>query len=177
MDTQPPIEAAPPQEQKPKPTGVQIAIGVAGVLGAAVGYYCGFQLVVPLAIAFGVGWLQTKFPGSPPAFRIAWAVEAAQALWMAIGAVLLSAWSQVALDIGVLVVGLAWLWVRPSLGPVIFLGLYQIAAGVINVIALMSAQAASLQHKALVAHLFLRVAALLFLIEGYVKMRKRARGA
>jgi hypothetical protein len=96
---------------------------------------------------------------------------------MAIGAALVNAWSAVALDLAVLVVGLAWLWARPSLGPVILLGLYQIAAGVINIVALMNAELASPPHKALIAHISLRVAALVFLFEGYVKMRKRARSA
>ena len=109
MDTQPPIEAVPPQLQKSKPAAVQIGIGIAGIFGAAVGYYCGFQLVVPLGIALGMGWFLTKIPASPSTFRNAWAVQAAQALWMAMGAALVSAWSQVALDIGILVAGLVWL--------------------------------------------------------------------
>jgi uncharacterized membrane protein len=92
---------------------------------------------------------------------------------MTIGGMLTGAWSQVGLDIIVLAAGLVWLWTRPSLGPVILLGIYQLVAGVVNAIMLLNAQVASVQHKALVAHLCFRIAAVAFLIAGYVKTRKQ----
>jgi hypothetical protein len=97
---------------------------------------------------------------------------AAQALYLAADIVLGGAWLPDALAILVLAAGLAWLWVRPGIGPVILLGLYQVATAVLVVIAYGRAQPGSWQHKALVAHLCLQGAAVLFLISGYVKTRR-----
>jgi hypothetical protein len=83
MDTQTPPEAAPIQEQPPKPAGRKIAGVVVVVFAWAVGGYCGWQMVIPLALAIGVGGLLKIIPSSPAAFRIAWVVVAAQALYMA----------------------------------------------------------------------------------------------
>ena len=133
MDTQTPTQAPPPQEQAPKPAGRQIVVAVAGVFGAAVGYYCGWQLVIPLALAFGVGGLLKIIPASPAAFRIAWALVAAQALYLTSDIVLGAGWLPDALHILVLAAGLAWLWVRPGIGPLILLGLYEVATAVLTV--------------------------------------------
>lgn len=92
---------------------------------------------------------------------------------MSVGGIFAGAWSQVGLDILLLVAGLVWLWARPGLGPVILLGLYQLAAGAFNIVMLLGAEVASVQHKALVAHLAFRVAAVVFLIAGYIEVRKR----
>jgi hypothetical protein len=78
----------------------------------------------------------------------------------------------VALDLAVLAIGLAWLWTRPNLGSVIFLALYQVSAGAVNVYALIHSQPGSLTHKALVAHLAIRTAALALLIAGFLKASK-----
>ena len=152
--------------------GRQTAVAVGGILGGVVGWYCGWHLVVPLALAFGVGWLLTKIPGSPVAFRIAWALVAARAIYLTADIVLGGGLPD-AIHILVLGVGLAWLWLRPGIGPVILLGLYGIATTVLIVIAYGRAQPGSWQHKALVAYLCLQSATVLFLISGYVKTRRR----
>lgn len=171
MDTQTPTPEVP--KEATKSVGTQIGGVVGAIVGIAVGRYCGFHLLIPLALAFGLGWLLTKIPASPAAFRGAWAVQAAHALWMGIAGSLTGAWSQVGLDIIVLIIGLVWLWTRPGLGPVVLLGVYQLAAAAINLFMLFSAETASEQHKALVAHLSLRAAAVAFLIPGYVKKREQ----
>jgi hypothetical protein len=172
METQTPIQADPPQQKTPRPAGRQIAVAVAAVFGSAVGYYCGWLLVVPLALAFGVGWVLTKVPAAPAAFRIALALVAAQALYLTVDIVLGGEWLRDAAHILALVAGFAWLWVRPGIGPVILLGLYEVATGVLIAIAYGSAQTGSWQHKALVAQICLRGTAVLFLVSGYVKARK-----
>ena len=177
MNTQPPAEAASPQEQKPQPGGFQVGIGVAVVLGGgAVGSYCGWQLAVPVALALGVGWVLTKVPAGPAAFRNALALVAAQAFWLTADMVLGGEWLPDAAHVLALVSGFTWLWVRPGIGPVILLGLYEVATGVLIAIAIAygSAQTGSWQHKALVAQLVLRVAVVLFLVSGCVKARKGA---
>src|SRR4051812_31757525 len=175
MDTQTQTQTNPPQKQAPKP-GRQTAVAVAGVFGAAVGCYCGWSLVVPLALAFGVGWVLTRIPGSPAAFRIAWALVAARAIYLIADIVLGGAWLPDALHILVLAGGLAWLWVRPGIGPLILLGLYGVATAVLIVIASGGAEPGSWQHKALVSYLFLQGATVLFLSFGYVKTRRQPKG-
>jgi hypothetical protein len=135
-------------------------------------------LVIPLALAFGVGWLLTRISGSPEAFRVAWALVAARAIYLTADIVLGgAAWLSDALHILVLAAGLAWLWLRPGIGPLILLGLYGVATAVLFVAAYGSAQPGSWQHKALVAYLCLQGATVLFLILGYVKTRRRSKGA
>jgi hypothetical protein len=168
-----PEPAAEIPKQKPKSFGAQIGLIVGSVFGALIGRYCGISLLVPFAMAVGMLLLLNKIPSSPKVFRLAWSVQAAHALWMCIGGAVTGLWSKVAIDIIILVAGLAWLWVRPGLGPVILLGVYQLAAGVSNVISLIGAQIASEQHKALAAHLFLRLAAVVLLIAGYIQIRKQ----
>jgi hypothetical protein len=130
-------------------------------------------LLIPLAFTIGVVLLLKKIPSSPKAFRVAWAVQAGHALWMAFGAMLTGEWIKIAPDIAIFATGLAWLWVRPGLGPVILLSLYQLAAGIYNFTMLMHMHIATTQHKALVAHLSLRIFAVIFLIAGYVTTRKQ----
>jgi hypothetical protein len=173
MDIETQTTTNPTQEQAPKPVGRQIAVAVAGVFGAAVGYYCGWQLVIPIGLAFGIGWVLTRIPGSPVAFRIPWALEAARALYLAADIVLGGGWLADALHILMLAAGLMWLWLRPGIGPVILLGLYAVATAVLIAIAYGQAQPGSWQHKALVAYLFLQGTTVLFLISSYVKTRRR----
>ena len=172
METHPPIQADPPQEKTPRAAGPQIAVVVGGVFGAVVGSYCGWLLVVPLALAFGVGWVLTKVSAGPAAFRIALALVAAQALYLTADIVLGGEWLRDAAHILALVAGFIWLWLLPGIGPVLLLGLYEVATGVLFAIAYGSAQTGSWQHKALVAQLCLRGATILFLVSGYVKARK-----
>ncbi|HZR18371.1 MAG TPA: hypothetical protein VFE51_13850 [Verrucomicrobiae bacterium] len=172
METQAPIQTDPPQQKLPAPAGRQIGVVVAWLFGAAVGSYCGWLLVIPLALAFGVGWVLKKLPAGPEPFRIALALVAAQALYLTADIVLGGGWLPDAAHILVLVAGFVWLWVRPGIGPVILLGLYEITTGVLITMAYGSAQTGSWQNKALVAQLFLRASAVLFLISGYLKARK-----
>src|SRR3954463_6728548 len=131
----PPIPAEIPI-QKPKSAGSQLGSALGSIVGIATGWYCGIHLLIPLGLAFGVGWLLTKIPKSPTHFRHAWALQSGHALWMVAGVAFTGLWSQVALDLAVLAIGLAWLWTRPNLGAVIFLALYQVSAGAVNVYAL-----------------------------------------
>jgi hypothetical protein len=167
----PPIPTDAPVKKPTSPAG-QLGSVIGSVFGLAVGWYCGINLVLPLGAAFGLGWLLTKIPHSPTTFRLAWAVQAGHALWMMAGVALTGLWTQVAIDLVVLAVGLVWLWARPNLGAVIFLGLYQLSAGVVNVVALIHAQPGSVMHKALVAHVALRGAALALLVSGFMKASK-----
>jgi hypothetical protein len=168
----PPIPAEVPVK-KVKSSGEQLGSVLGSIFGIGVGWYCGIHLVIPLAFAFGIGWLLTKIPQSPTTFRLAWAVQAGHALSMMTGVIFTGLWSQVAMDLVVLTVGLAWLWARPNFGAVIFLGLYHLSAGAVNVVALIHAQPGSGMHKALVAHLAIRVAALALLVSGFMKASKQ----
>lgn len=163
----PPIPAEVPVK-KAKSSGEQLGSVLGSVFGIAVPWYCGIHLVIPLGFAFGIGWLLTKIPHSPTTFRLAWAVQAGHAFWMAC-ALFTGHWTQVAINLVVLAVGLVWLWARPNFGAVIFLGLYQLSAGAVNVVALVHAQPGSVMHKALVAHLAIRAATAALLVSGFMK--------
>ena len=70
METQTPIEVEPPQQKKPEPSGLRVLVLVlGGIFGMAVGSYCGWLLVVPLALAFVVGAVMTKLSAGPAVFR------------------------------------------------------------------------------------------------------------
>jgi hypothetical protein len=86
-------------------------------------------------------------------------------------------WLPDALNILLLAAALAWLWLRPGIGPVILLGLYGVATSVFIVAAYGHEQPGSWQHKALVAYLTLQVAIVVSLIIGYVKTRRPSNAA
>jgi hypothetical protein len=167
----PPIPTDAPVKKPTSPAG-QLGSVIGSVFGIAVPWYCGIHLMLPLGFAFGIGWLLTKIPHSPTAFRLAWAVQAGHAFWMVTNALVSGLWSQVAIDLVLLAIGLAWLWTRPNLGAVIFLALYQLSATAVNVYALIHAQFGSATHKALVADLAFRAAALALLAAGFIKASK-----
>lgn len=172
METQPLIQADPPQQKTPRTAGQQIVLAVGWIFGAVVGSYCGWLLVIPMALAFGVGWVLTKVPTRPAVFREALALVAAQALYLTVDIALGQRWLLDAPHILALGAGFAWLLVRPGIGPVIFLGLYEVATAGSFAIIYGGAQTGSWQHKAMVAQLCLRGTTVLFLVSGYVKARK-----
>jgi hypothetical protein len=173
METQTPIEVEPPQQKKPEPSGLRVLfLVVGGIFGMAAGRYCGWLLVIPLALAFGVGGVMTKLSAGPALFRFALALVAAQALYLAVDIVMGGVWLQDALHILLLTAGFAWLWLRPGIGPVILLSVYQVATGLLIASVYWGAQIGTWQHKSLVAQACLRGAVIAFLVSGYIRLRK-----
>ena len=149
---------------------------VGGIAGAAGGWafsqYCGASVWIPGAAAILLLLLFTKTPLRPKFFVGAIATTGAHIIWFVIGSVIAGAWAATALDIIALSVSVIWLWLRPGLAAVIFLGLIQLASLVINVFLLTSATYGDATHRALTAHCIFRLIALTCLVSGYIRLRR-----
>jgi hypothetical protein len=170
MDTEPrPAHEIEKAKKKLSPLGL-LGAGV----GGAFGWYCGLYLLIPLIGWALIAWLLKKASVGPePAnYRNAWALQADQMLWMSYGAIYLGKWGLVAPDDVALVIGLVWFWLKPGLAPIIWLGLYQVLAGAVNVFVLAHHLHDLAFTKPLAAHLGLRAGALALMILGYVQQRK-----
>lgn len=142
---------------------------VASVVGGAFGIYSGFNLVIPLAFSGAVWYL-----GSKPLrlrdveYLPAVAIQAGHLLWLALGMAILGSMGANVIDLVVLSTGVAWLWIRPSLWPVVFLSVFQAIALAVNVAAIAVEPVASAMHKGLVVHIAFRVAALFYMWRAFV---------
>lgn len=150
---------------------------VAGIAGAAGGWaisqYCGSVGWIPIAATILLLLLFTKTPVRPKFYSGAIAVTGAHIVWFVVGSVIAGVWSTTALDIMVLSVGVVWLWLRPGLAPVLYLGIVQLGSLAINVSALSSSTYGDAAHRALTFHCVLRLAAIVCLIFGYIRVRKQ----
>ncbi len=109
---------------------------VATVVGVAVGVYSGTHLLIPLVLTGLVWWAGRKlFPDRSPDYVAAAAVQAGHLLWIAVGLVVIGALTVDLVDIAILLIGVAWLLLRPGLAPVIVLTIYQVLALLINLFA------------------------------------------
>jgi hypothetical protein len=148
---------------------------VGGIAGAAGGFalskYSGASLLIPGVAAILILMVFTKTSVRPRFFRGAISIVTAHIVWFIAAALLLGMWAPVILDIIVLTIGVAWLWVRPGIGPVIFVAVVELISLVINIVTITSAEVGSPAHRALVVHLLLRVAALVCLALGYRRLR------
>ena len=116
--------------------------------------------------------LFTKSPIRPRYFAGAIATTAAHVTWFIVGSAIDGVWSATALDIVALTIGIVWLWVRPGLIPVLFLGLVQGASLAFNAYTISSVAFGSAPHRALAAHCVFRLIAIACLVVGYIRLRR-----
>jgi len=150
-------------------------------LGLALGYYCGLMIFFPIAGALIAMALAKRFaPKSFTPFLTALGIIAGHGFWMLSSVILLAIMQQgsllanfmpVSIDLVIIAVGIAWLLWRPGLGPVIFLGLYEIILLVMNALVLFTSPLGMAHPQALVLHIVLRMLALVMLIVGYCQSR------
>jgi hypothetical protein len=148
--------------------------GVAGAVGGGVvGVYAGANVLFPL-VGMGAVWLLSKKLATLRAnpYLSAISIQSGHLLWLVIGTALVGAWSVNAGDIVVLTVGLVWLITRPGLWPLVFLSTYHAVALLVNAVVLSQQSFGSAWHKALVVHIALRVLALFFMWQAYLRLRK-----
>lgn len=159
-----------PQQKKPP----HPLLPVSGLLGAVVGFYCGMMLFIPIAGAVIAFLLAKRFASTAlKPFIAALAVIFGHLAWMLVGGLLTpSGFARVIADSAIIVVGLLWLVLRPGFGPVLLLGIYECISLVVNVIGILQFEFGSVGHKALAAHIALRLFALVSLIAGYRQLRK-----
>ena len=111
---------------------------LAGGAGYAVSAYFGFVLILPILVAAAVIWYVGKkvAPVSNPRYLTAIVIQGAHLVWISLGTAILGAWAANFLDIVILLIGLAWLWLRPSLWPVVLLSAFQLFALAVNMSAM-----------------------------------------
>ena len=147
---------------------------VAGAIGGwSLSQYCGASILIPGAAILLFLLLFSKGPVRPKYFLGAISTTAAHVTWFAVASALTGLWSQMALDIILLTVGILFLWTRPSLSSVVFLGLIQTASLVLNIYTISSVTFGSAPHRALTAHCIFRLLAIICLVSGYVRLRRQ----
>lgn len=149
---------------------------VAGLAGAAGGWalshYCGASIWIPGAVAILLLVIFHKTPLRPKRFAGAIATTGAHISWFVIGSAIAGIWSATLLDILLLSIAIVWLWLRPGVAAVLFLGLLQAASLVLNGYQLSVAPIGSTANRALVAHCVFRLIALSCLVVGYLRFRR-----
>ena len=147
------------------------AIG-AILIGIAVGVYSGMHLLIPLVLT-GLAWWAARALRSDrsPDYVAAAAVQAGHLLWIAVGLVVIGALTVDLVDIAILLIGVAWLVLRPGLTPVIVLTIYQALALVINLFAFLSFPIGHNLHRALLVHILWRGLALILMWRAHHKAR------
>ena len=155
---------------------IRKARNVAGsIIGAAVGFYSGFNLLMPLGITAGVWWIGKKsLRPEKLLFLPAIAVQTGHLLWMSLGLFYLGVLDSSLIEVVVLVVGLIWLVLKPGLGPIILLTLFQVFALAVNGFSFAVAAIGTIPHKALLVHIIWRVMGLFFMWQAYVQSRRVA---
>ncbi len=134
---------------------------VATVVGIAVGVYSGMHLLVPLVLTGLAWWAGRKlFPDRSRDYVAAAAVQAGHLLWIAVGLIVIGALTVDLVDIAILLIGVAWLLLRPGRTPVIVLTIYQVLALLINLFALLAFPIGHNLHQALLVHIIWRGLAL-----------------
>jgi len=95
----------------------------------------------------------------------AFSVNAGHFLWLSLSLFLVHPAPVAAIgpDLVIYAIGLAWLVVKPSSGPLYLLGIYQVVLLGVNGYAFAHATVGSVEHKALLIHLIWRAMALFFM--------------
>ena len=134
---------------------------VAWLVGASVGYYSGIHLLIPLGITLAVWCIGKKLLRVEKQLYLpAIAVQTGSLLWFLFGLLYLGAFNSGLIDIGVLVLGLTWLVLKPGFGPILFLTLYQVVGLAGNAVSFAEAAIRTTSHKALLVHIIWRLMAL-----------------
>ena len=147
--------------------------GIAGAIGGwTLSQYCGASIWIPGAAISLFLLLFTKSPIRPRYFAGAIATTAAHMTWFIVGSAITGVWSATALDIIALGIGIVWLWARPGLLAVLFLGLVQAGSLAFNAYTIISVPFGSAPHRALTAHCVFRLIAIICLVVGYIRLRR-----
>jgi hypothetical protein len=145
----------------------------ASIAGGVIGLYSGINLLLPLGITAGLWWLgKKKLPPEKLPFLPALAVQAGHLIWLTFGLLYMRSLGLNMIDIIVLVAGLTWLVLRPGLGPVILLTVFQVLSLAVNGYSFAEATVGSNPHKALLVHIIWRVMGVFFMWQAYRQTRK-----
>jgi hypothetical protein len=170
---------------KPQQGALAGIAGIGGaVIGIAAGRYLGVHLLIPAGATILIAVILSKVqPPRHKPMRAAVAILGGHAVWMSIG--LFYALSQGdrmltmvgGVEVALLLGGALWLALRPSVVAVIVIGLYEVVSIAVNAYHFSGATFGSVQHRALLAHILVRVAALIAMIVGLILLRRAATAA
>jgi len=150
------------------------ALGIFGALIAiAIGRYSGANLLFPLAATALVWWGGKKLLNDAKLiFLPALSVQAGHLIWLIFGLIYIGKLDANIIDVFVLVAGLTWLVLKPGLGPVLLLGIFQTFSLVINFVLFLDAAVGTIAHQALLIHIIWRILALYLIGQAYFKFRR-----
>jgi len=154
--------------------------GLAGLGGGLVGIYSGLSLLIPLVGSMAAIWIgQQTIKGQARHFVHAVGVQVGHMLWFVVGLIAtgFGLLGQVAFDVTFVSAGLVWLVKKPGEWPVRALLVWQALAILVNLLLLLAARPGSQEHRSMVAHLAMRVAAVTYLITGLREWRKEVGAA
>ena len=155
---------------KPRTPFAQAGVGLLGlagmILGGILGAYAGGMFILPgiagVATLFALN--RTRARANP--FLLAVAVVVGQGAWMTVAAVALDQFGAVALDLAAFGIGAVWLIARPAWPPAVLLVVFQGIAAALNAGSLIEENFGTTIHKALTAHIVLRIASVILLLVG-----------
>lgn len=162
----------------PKKGPASKALGVFGwITGAAIGTYSGINLLIPLFATGSIWWVGARLlKDEQKVILPAFSVNAGHCLWLALGAVLIGsgALSAVGGDLIIYAIGLIWLLLKPGIGPLYLLGIFQLLSLGINGYSLTEATIGSAPHKALLIHVIWRALSLFFTLKLFLILKIKA---
>jgi len=112
------------------------------------------MILIPLGSALIIGFFYTKYaPAEKQIWKVAIAVLVGQAVWFISGLVVLRIFDANALDPIALIVGANWLYFRPGITSVAFLGIIQAVSMVVNISDVIVTEIGSTENKASLVHM------------------------
>jgi hypothetical protein len=160
-------------EQKKQMKPLAVIGSVVGMIGGwTFSQYCGACIWIPGGMAFLIMLFFVKTPLHPKWFRAAISVIGGHLAWFIVACAMSGKWQAVIFDIVLLFAGIIWLWLRPGIAPVVYLGLVEVASLASNVFVLSSTHFGDMVSRAITAHIVFRVLAIICLVGGLIKMRR-----
>lgn len=143
------------------------------LLGAVVTRFTGANLLVPGFFGLLSAWLLFRIArGSNKPLLVAASAQSGHAFWFLLGMVWLQQFDHHLVDFTILIVGALLLAVRPSALVIALLACYQAFGILVNANAMTEVSFGSSAHRALATHLGLRALSLIFLLAGYLELRR-----
>jgi len=153
----------------PKATSLNWTRIYAWLAGGAIGFYAGLFFLFPAGYSAILWWIANKtLPSRVQLFVPSLSVQIGHMIWFLSGTVITGLLAPAdVFEVIIFLSAITWIIYKPSIGAVLFLAAFQVFGIVVNLIGLTGAAVGSIPHKALAVTIIFRLAALLFLWEGY----------
>ena len=175
---------SPPEAFSGAPSKRRLSPGVVvpGLIGLVAAWYGGLANLPPIALAFAFAMAARRWlPRARRPLADTLGIQAGLYAWLLVGYVLApelvaSPWLASALMLAV-VLGLAWLVMRPGWPPALWLGLVHVLVLAMDAPGLLEAPWGSPEHRALAVDVVLRLAALVTMALGVRAVREAPEGS